>query len=298
MTRANTSRQTTTIYFLSRPLAKTLALLLAALGLALALILGASSAHAQTPVVEAKNADEATVLQVNDDGGLLGLGAFGTGVIPAEGEGVRLMWYPAKAAFRAGRIGFFSDGAEWNDANVGAYSVAFGRNTTASGVASTAMGDRATASEFASTAMGDHTTASGWASTAMGHSTTASGNRSVAMGFQTTAQAFASLVIGRYNVIAGNPTVWSSPDFLFVAGNGSFDSPSNALTLLKNGDLTIAGDLTESSRACSPRWTPSGRCATGSRTRRVARRGRSSVSSRRRCSRSSPSWSAEGPMAT
>jgi hypothetical protein len=44
-------------------------------------------AQAQTLVVEATNADEEAVLQVNDDGGLLGLGVFGTGVIPAEGAG-------------------------------------------------------------------------------------------------------------------------------------------------------------------------------------------------------------------
>ena len=39
-----------------------------------------------------------------EDGGLLVPGTFGTGSIPASGEGVRMMWYPAKAAFRVGRV--------------------------------------------------------------------------------------------------------------------------------------------------------------------------------------------------
>ena len=66
------------------------------------------------------------------------------------------------------------------------------------------------------------------------------------MGALTTAQAFASTVIGQRNVIAGTTTSWVDTDPLFVAGNGT-SLPSNALTLLKNGNMTIAGTLTQSS---------------------------------------------------
>lgn len=227
-------------------------------------------------------------------------GAFGTGVIPVAGSGTRLMWYPGKAAFRAGHAA----GTQWDDANVGDYSVALGRdvvasgneatalgsvttasgyratalghltdatgerstaigsnatasgyastamgaNTTASGFASMAAGSSTTASELAATATGYRTTASGYQSTAMGWTTTASGLQATAMGLVTTAQANASLVIGRYNVIEGAGDSWVATDPLFVAGNGgSTASPSNALTLYKNGNMTIAGTLTESS---------------------------------------------------
>jgi len=201
-------------------------------------------------------------------------GTFGSGTIPTEGPGVRLMWYPRRAALRAGRV--FGD--QWDAANVGPRSTAFGVNTTASGDVATAMGDLTTASGAWSTSMGAGTIASGLMSTAMGRNTTASGDRSTAMGSGTiasgvrstamgsrttasgdfsaamgrlaTAQAQSSLVLGRYNLIEGDPTSWVATDPLFVAGNGSSGSSrSNALTLLKNGNLTIAGTLTESSDA-------------------------------------------------
>ncbi|MFT3789572.1 MAG: tail fiber domain-containing protein [Rudaea sp.] len=118
------------------------------------------------------------LLQAFADGGLLASGTLSTGSIPAEGTGARMMWYPAKAAFRAG----FVDSTEWNDGNIGPYSIAMGRVTTASNSYSTAMGISTMASGFNSTAMGFNTKASGDSSTAMGEFTTASGQGSVAMG--------------------------------------------------------------------------------------------------------------------
>jgi trimeric autotransporter adhesin len=110
--------------------------------------------------------------------GLVAKGTVNGGTIPATGAGTRLMWYPRKAAFRAGYV----DGTEWDDASIGYYSTAMGVNTTASGTASTAMGGTTTASSYFSTAMGGFTTASGNYSTAMGYGTTANGNYSTAMG--------------------------------------------------------------------------------------------------------------------
>ncbi|MDX1410042.1 MAG: hypothetical protein R3330_17955, partial [Saprospiraceae bacterium] len=90
---------------------------------------------------------------------------------PAQGAGTRMMWYPAKAAFRAGH----ADGAQWEKDSIGTYSVALGYSTIASGSRSTALGQSTKASELGSTALGYLTTASGQRSTAMGHSTAASG---------------------------------------------------------------------------------------------------------------------------
>ena len=192
-------------------------------------LLTATGATAQTTVLDVKDSGGATLMQVNDDAGLLGKGVFGTGTIPVTGAGVRLMWYPGKAAFRAGSV----DDAQWNDDNVGPYSVAMGIGTTARGSVSVAMGG--------------FTTASGDLSTAMGWNTTASGDYSTAMGYVTTAQAYASLVLGQYNFIAGSSVGWVATDPVLVVGNGSSGSTSDAFTLLKNGNLTIAGTLTQSS---------------------------------------------------
>lgn len=229
----------------------------------------ALTAHAQTPVVEAEADDGTTLLQLNDDGGFTVFGEYnsGTGVIPSEGEGTRLTWYPEKAAFRAGRV----NGSQWDDDNIGQsstalsynsiasgrgamamgylteasgnYSTAMGYSTIASGFRSTAMGYATEASGgYAPTAIGYATTASGTSSTAMGHSTTASGYRSTAMGYETIAASAHSLSAGLYN--DANQT---DDGTLFVVGNGSSTSRSDALVLDENGNLEIAGNLTESS---------------------------------------------------
>ena len=49
-------------------------------------------------------------------------GTFDSGLIPKEGAGTRMMWYPKKAAFRAGKV----DATQWSDANIGNDSVAMG----------------------------------------------------------------------------------------------------------------------------------------------------------------------------
>jgi hypothetical protein len=85
--------------------------------------------------------------------------------IPAEGAGTRMMWYPEKAAFRAGYI----NGTQWDDPNIGLYSVAMGENVRASGDNGVAMGLRSTAANGSSFAVGEDNTASGYASVALGY---------------------------------------------------------------------------------------------------------------------------------
>jgi len=132
---------------------------------------------------------------------------------PVSGEGVRMMWYADKAAFR---VGVASD-TSWNRANTGGYSTAMGAYSIASGVVSTAMGTQSIASGESSTAMGSHTkasgensmatgvftTASGFHTTAMGNSTTASGNSSTAMGNSTTASGFVATAMGNLTKASG-----------------------------------------------------------------------------------------------
>ncbi|MFB6199161.1 MAG: tail fiber domain-containing protein, partial [Halobacteriaceae archaeon] len=183
--------------------------------------------------------------------------------IPASGAGTRLMWYPAKAAFRAGRVGFDKDGTQWDAPKVGRYSAAFGIDTKADGYSATAIGSQTTASGFAATAMGFETTASASASTAMGDETIASGQRATAMGRVTTASGFAATAIGEGTTAASsrslsigecNSANTLAGNTLFVAGNGNYDfqseacgTRSDALILYTGGSLTISGTLTESS---------------------------------------------------
>ncbi len=140
-------------------------------------------------------------LSLDTDGGILAKGTYGSGAtLPTAGPGTRLIWYPRKAAFRAGSV----DGTQWNDGSIGAYSTAMGYGTTASGDFSTAMGSNTTARGNSSTAMGGSTTSSGYSSTAMGSNTTSSGYFSTAMGYGTTASGDYSTAMGSNTTARGN----------------------------------------------------------------------------------------------
>jgi hypothetical protein len=169
--------------------------------------------------------DNAPAIQVTA-GGLLFSGNVGD--IPVEGAGARLMWYPAKRAFRAGGV----NGTKWDDTNIGDYSTAIGYNTTAKGEASTAMGYETNANKNYSTAMGYNTTANGDYSTAMGGDTTASGNYSTAMGRYTTASSIYSTAMGYYTTASGN----------YSTAMGYNTAASGISSTAMGGDTTASGN--------------------------------------------------------
>ncbi len=189
-------------------------------------------------------------LTLDNDGGIIARGTFGSGAtLTTSGTGARLIWYPKKAAFRAG----YCWSTTWDDGNIGDYSTAMGAASNASGFASIAIGFQPTASGYVSTAMGSFTTASGdfstamganteasgYVSTAMGSFTTASGNHSTAMGQRTTANSYLLMSIGRWNIGGGSLDSWVATDPLFEIGIGTSSAPANALTVLKNGNVGI-----------------------------------------------------------
>lgn len=133
----------------------------------------------------------------------------------------------------------------YNTLAAGRAAVATGENTTATGDNTTTTGFGTVASSYVATAMGLNTTASGSSSTSMGEGTIASGYASTAMGENTTAKSYAETVIGRYNTnYSPSGTIsWSANDRLFVVGNGTSSvALSNALTILKNGNIGIGTD--------------------------------------------------------
>ncbi len=61
------------------------------------------------------------------DSGILATAPPDTGAtLTAAGAGAKFIWYPLKGSFRAGTV----RGTQWNDANIGPYSVAFGWDNT------------------------------------------------------------------------------------------------------------------------------------------------------------------------
>ncbi len=166
-------------------------------------------------------------LTVAGDGAILATGTSGSGIsVPNLGAGTRMMWIPSKAAFRAGTV----DGTQWNNANVGSYSVAFGNNTTASGSYSVAFGNS--------------TTASGDRSAAFGNSNSTSGDFSTVFGAGNIATSYGSTTIGVNSIGGGSPTTWVPTDPLFEVGNAQTPSPrSDAFIILKNGNVGIGAGV-------------------------------------------------------
>ena len=141
-----------------------------------------------------------TVIRLQDDGGLVAGGTLNSGDIPASGLGTRMMWHPAKAAFRAGRVTI----PVWDDVNIGLYSAAFGLNTLAAGAYSFATGQESAALGISSTAFGEATQASGAQSSAFGRSTVASGAQSLAFGLNATASGLNSVALSRNTTALGD----------------------------------------------------------------------------------------------
>ena len=99
-----------------------------------------------------------------------------------SGTGSKLIWYPTKSAFRAGRVASFP-GTAWDNVNVGDGSFATGVDNLASGQYSIALG-------YGNEAVGGYTTAIGFenglqvdGAIAIGRSNNVFGESSTAIGF-------------------------------------------------------------------------------------------------------------------
>lgn len=151
----------------SSPNASSRRSLLKALICAALLPAGAYAQQTDTLVVARETVQNARMTLFQNGGFILGGEYNGdpNEIAPAVGAGTRLMWYPGKAAFRAGYV---SD-MQWDGPNVGNYSVAMGYGVRATAMGSTAFGYRTTASQTSSFAVGEDNIASGAASVAMGY---------------------------------------------------------------------------------------------------------------------------------
>jgi len=216
----------------------------------------------------------------NTGDAIVATGTYGSGwTEPTMGGGTRMMWYPKKAAFRAG---FISIGIQaWDNTYIGEFSFASCINTQASGTASFSSGSESKATGQYSTAMGSggrasgygsfifgmqnvssgqvsaafnfRDTASGDFSNAFNHYTASIGVASNAFGNQTRAHSYASFTIGQFNKGGGaSTTEWVDSDPVFQIGNGiNSTATANAFEVLKNGNTIVAGNLTIKGTASS-----------------------------------------------
>lgn len=147
-----------------------------------------------------------------------------TGTTPVAGAGARMMWIPAKKAFRVGEV----FGTQWDDAVIGNWSFAGGINNVALANGSTVFG-------INSAAYGDY-------SFIAGSGATTDGISSLALGTGTKAKYWSGTVVGHYNdSTVGSQTCCSDPlNRVFQIGIGTNNATrSNAMTVLENGKVGI-----------------------------------------------------------
>ena len=160
-------------------------------------------------------------------------GTFGSGdSLLSPGNVPRLLFYPRKAAFRAG--GAFAD--QWDEPNIGEYSTATGFSTSATGDFGVSMG-------YYNEADGDY-------SVALGRTSHAETDYSIAIGHSVWTYSPYEIAVGRWNTTytPQSTILWNEDDRLFVVGNGTDNANrSDAMTILKNGNVGIGTSTPTSS---------------------------------------------------
>jgi len=186
-----------------------------------------------------------TKLELNDDGAILAVGTYNSGwTEPNLGAGTRLLWYPRKAAFRAGYV----SSTQWDDANIGDYSVAMGYDNRASGAYSVVGGGYLNLASYDATyglttvGGGQSNTASaGFATVGGGQSNTASGRWSaVGGGIGNTASGYDSTIGGGYYNTASGQYATVSGGRQNTA-SGLYATVSGGFRNIAAGDYSWAG---------------------------------------------------------
>ncbi len=194
---------------------------------------------------------------------------------PVSGNGVRMMWYPQKAAFRAGVVntndwdrdsigvgsfaagnsnlarGDFSSAIGSNNNATGPFSFAGGSQSSATDRASFAFGEAAEATGYQSIALGSTAKANGFNAISIGSGTRALGIGAASMGYFATAPGTTAYSFGNNTIAAGSPSV-----AIGINAKAQFDnsmsigyfteaSGSNSIVMGFYNDMNTAGKLFE-----------------------------------------------------
>ncbi len=159
----------------------------------------------------------------NNDAGILSSNNFfGSGsVLPAGLNNSLMIWYPKKAAFRAG----YDSGGFWDDTNTGEYSVAFGQNNYSRNKYTFAFGL--------------NNDVSGERSFTGGQNNVTAGISDVVYGDANTVNANGSTCVGSSNTIDGTAVCFGSLNDVDPGASGYIFGASNVVT--GTGAFAFAG---------------------------------------------------------
>ncbi len=131
----------------------------------------------------------------------------------------------------------------------GLQSTSLGYNNTASGQSAYTFGEGNTASGVGAYVFGYHNTANLTYATAFGAGNSAGAWYATAAGIGTSARSYGETVFGSNNAVVTplSTTAFNSGDLLFVVGGAGSGTGRNAFALLKNGNATLRGTLTQGS---------------------------------------------------
>ncbi|MFY1047173.1 hypothetical protein [Chryseobacterium sp. GP-SGM7] len=135
-----------------------------------------------------------------------------------------------------------------NSSNLGNYTSVFGQNNTAvtssTSEYSVALGNFNQLAAPSSLAMGFSNLTNGQNALAIGSQTTAKGQYSVTLGSNLVSNSYSEIVLGSNNSITSTDAAnWIPTEPIFQLGNGpSFGNNSNAVTVLKNGNMGIGNE--------------------------------------------------------
>ncbi len=178
-----------------------------------------------TPIFQLSVGDPAAI-SPSPDGSILAVGTMGSGATVPNGlTNNRMFWCPSRGVFRAGG----SASGEWDNTNMGDYSIGLGYGNNAWGNYSCTINK--------------YTSATGEQAFAAGLSTNADADNSSAFGEFTRGDSYDEMVIGRYNLpcVGCSSLTWNANDPIFEIGNGTgiLGLENNIMTVLKDGRTGI-----------------------------------------------------------
>ncbi len=155
-----------------------------------------------------------------------------------QGQGVRMLWYPAKAAFRSGAV----SSNNWNKDSIGKYSFGAGLDVKVKGDYATAFGVNNNSDGWYSFTAGTGNMAATTSGIAIGYNAVARNLVSVAIGSELITKSVYGFSVGFANDTTDFQRPINSPDLddrIFQIGNGYAGVRKNAITILRNGNTGI-----------------------------------------------------------